>query len=79
MTAEELARYFRHHAEKQELSQAEISRRSGVHKDEVNKMFNGRPGPGSPSIQKVADVLGLVLSSHYIPVQFRDQTNEGEE
>lgn len=67
MTREQIAKYFRYHAEIQDLSQAEIARRSGVHKDDVNKLFNGRGDTGRFVRDKVANVLGLVVSDVFIP------------
>lgn len=66
-TRQTLARTLRLLMEKSGLSEAEVSRRSGVSKKSVNNMLNARHAPNLDHVDAVASVFGLNLWHMILP------------
>jgi len=52
---------------KQNLSQKELSKLTGIHQSEISKLENGERNPSIKLLQRLADGMGLILKVSFEP------------
>ena len=67
MTDKEIGEYIKLHMKIQGKTQVDATMQAGVSMDAINRLCNGRKGPGEGVKQKIANWLGLAIPGNIIP------------